>query len=266
MPSTVIATSVAQVTQFTMEICESIGLLKVDFLGLSTLTIMRKACELIERYHAIRFTMDNIPYQPDLKDRELTARVKKLFDLIGQGETTGVFQLESAGMKRMLVEMKPRTFEHIIAAISLYRPGPMELIPTYIRRMHGQEPVTYHHPLLEPILKETYGIIVYQEQIQQIAAQLFGYSLGDADLMRRAVSKKKPKDLAEHKQKFMDQGPKYGVSVEVAEKIFGEIEYFASYGFNKSHAADYAVLTCQTAYLKAHFPAEYYIALLSVQR
>jgi DNA polymerase-3 subunit alpha len=259
-------TRLAQVTQFPMEICESIGLLKVDFLGLSTLTIMRKACELVEKYHGIHLTMDNIPYRPDPNDPEQAARVEKLFDLIGRGETTGVFQLESAGMKRMLVDMRPRTFENIIAAIALYRPGPLALIPSYIKRMHGEEEVTYHHPLLEPILRETYSIIVYQEQIQQIAASLFGYSLGDADLMRRAVSKKKIKDLMEHKGRFKERGPEHGVSVEVAEKIFDEIEYFAAYGFNKSHAADYAILTCQTAYLKAHYPEEYYTALLSVQR
>ncbi|MCC7451661.1 MAG: DNA polymerase III subunit alpha [Anaerolineae bacterium] len=262
-------TKVSQVTQFPMEICESIGLLKVDFLGLATLTIMRKACELIEKYHGIRYSMDNIPYRPDPNSPEITKKVEQAFDLIGKGETTGIFQLEGSGMTRMLVEMKPRTFEHIIAAISLYRPGPMEMIPTYIKRMHGKEPVTYHHPLLEPILKETYSIIVYQEQIQQIAAALFGYSLGDADLMRRAVSKKKVKDLMTHKQIFIDNGPKHPtnpVPPEVAEKIFDEIEYFAAYGFNKSHAADYAVLTCQTAYLKAHYPEEYYTAMLSVQR
>lgn len=229
-------TKVEQVTQFPMEICESIGLLKVDFLGLSTLTIMRKACDLIEKYHGIRYTMDNIPYRPDPNDPEITAKVEKAFALIGQGETTGIFQLEGGGMTKMLVEMKPKTFEHIIAAISLFRPGPMELIPTYIKRMQGKESVVYHHPLLEPILKETYGICVYQEQIQQIAASLFGYSLGDADLMRRAVSKKKAKDLLTHKQIFLDNGPKHPtnpVSREVAEKIFEEIEYFAAYGFNK---------------------------------
>ncbi len=153
-------TKVEQVTQFPMEICESIGLLKVDFLGLSTLTIMRKACDLIEKYHGIRYTMDNIPYRPDPNDPEITAKVEKAFALIGQGETTGIFQLEGGGMTKMLVEMKPKTFEHIVAAISLFRPGPMELIPTYIRRMHGKEPVVYHHPLLEPILKETYGICI----------------------------------------------------------------------------------------------------------
>ncbi|HLY27982.1 MAG TPA: DNA polymerase III subunit alpha [Aggregatilineales bacterium] len=259
-------TKVSQVTQFPMEICESIGLLKVDFLGLTTLTIMRRACELIEQYHDIRYTMDNIPYRHDPESPEVNEMLDKAFQMIDQGETTGVFQLEGSGMKRMLVEMKPRTFEHIIAAIALYRPGPMELIPSYLKRMHGQEAVIYHHPKLEPILNETFGIAVYQEQLQQIAAQLFGYSLGDADLMRRAVSKKKAKDLQQHKQTFMEKGPEFGVSAEIAEKIFAEIEYFAAYGFNKSHAADYAVLTVQTAFLKAHYPAEYYTALLSVQR
>ncbi|MBE2194090.1 MAG: DNA polymerase III subunit alpha [Anaerolinea sp.] len=259
-------TKLSQVTQFPMETCESIGLLKVDFLGLATLTIMRKACELIERYHNTKFSMDNIPYRPDPNDPEQSRRVSMLFDLIGRGDTTGVFQLESSGMKRMLVEMKPRTFEHIVAAIALYRPGPLQFIPTYIKRMQGQEQVEYLHPKLEPILRETYGICVYQEQIQQIGAELFGYSLGDADMMRRAVSKKKVKDLQEHKARFVNNGPQNGITAEVSEKIFDTIEYFAAYGFNKSHSADYAILTCQTAYLKAHYPEEYYTALLSVQR
>jgi DNA polymerase-3 subunit alpha len=257
---------VEQITQFSLEACEAIGLLKVDFLGLATLTVMRRACELIAEHHGVHFTMENIPYRPDPSDPEQAQRVAKLFELIGNGETTGVFQLESGGMKKMLVSMKPKTFEHVVAAIALYRPGPMELIPTYIRRMHGQEPVRYHHPKLEPILSETYGICVYQEQIQQIAAELFGYTLSEADLMRRAVSKKKKKDLEEHREKFVQRGPEHGVSAEVAERIFADIEFFAAYGFNKAHAADYAVLTCQTAYLKAHYPVEYYTALLSVQR
>jgi len=259
-------TKLSQVTQFPMETCESIGLLKVDFLGLSTLTIMRKACELIERYHGIQYTMDNIPYRPVPGDPLETKRVEALFDLIGRGDTTGVFQLEGGGMKRTVMSMKPRTFEHVVAAIALFRPGPMQFIDSYVKRMHGEEQFEYLHPKLEPILSETYAICVYQEQIQQIAADLFGYTLGDADLMRRAVSKKKPKDLQEHKAIFMEKGPENGVSVEVSKKIFEMIEYFAAYGFNKSHSADYAVLTCQTAYLKAHYPEEYYTALLSVQR
>lgn len=254
------------VTQFDMETCESIGLLKVDFLGLATLTIMRKACELIEKYHGVRYTMENIPYRPDPNDPVKTRMVEEMFDLIGRGETIGVFQVESAGMRKMLTEMRPKTFENIVAAISLYRPGPMEYIPMYNRRLHGEEPVEYKHPKLIPILEETYGIIVYQEQIMQIASELFGYSLGDADLMRRAVSKKKEKDLLEHKAIFMERGPQYGVDPETAEAIFNDIEYFARYGFNKSHAADYAVITCQTAFLKAHYPVEYMTALLTVWR
>lgn len=257
---------VKMVTQFDMETCESIGLLKVDFLGLSTLTIMRKACELVEKYHGVHYTMENIPYRPDPNNPEITRMVEETFELIGRGETIGVFQIESAGMRKMLTEMKPRTFENIVAAISLYRPGPMEYIPMYNRRLHGEEPVEYKHPRLKPILEETYGIIVYQEQIMQIASELFGYSLGDADLMRRAVAKKKEKELLKHKAIFMERGPEYGVDAETAEAIFADIEFFARYGFNKSHAADYAVITCQTAFLKTHYPVEYMTALLSVQR
>lgn len=224
---------VKMVTQFDMETSESIGLLKVDFLGLATLTIMRKACELVERYHGVRYTMDNIPYRPDPNDPEKTRMVEEMFEMIGRGETIGVFQIESAGMRRMLTEMKPQTFEHIIAAISLYRPGPMDYIPTFNHRLHGEEPIEYKHDLLRPILEETYGIIVYQEQIMQIASDLFGYSLGDADLMRRAVSKKKKEALLEHKSKFIERGPEHGVDVASAEAIFDDIEFFARYGFNK---------------------------------
>jgi DNA-directed DNA polymerase III PolC len=237
---------IKQVTQFPMEICESIGLLKVDFLGLSTLTIMRKACELIERYHGIKFTLENIPYRPDPDDPEQATKVKAAFDLISSGEVTGVFQLESDGMRKMLVDMRPQTFEHITAAISLYRPGPLQFIPMYTRRMHGDEQIEYIHPKLESILNETYSVIVYQEQIQQIAAQLFGYSLGDADLMRRAVSKKKAKDLIKHKEIFIQKGPEFGVEPEIAEKIFDMIEYFAAYGFNKCLVYDTEVIDADT--------------------
>ncbi len=254
------------VTQFPMETCESIGLLKVDFLGLSTLTIMRRACELIERYHGIHYTLDNIPYRPDSNDPDKTRKVEQMFEMLGRGETIGVFQLESQGMRRMLTDMRPKTFEHIIAGISLYRPGPMEYIPQYNRRLHGTEEVEYLHPKLEPILEETYSIIVYQEQIMQIGAELFGYSLGEADLMRRAVSKKKKEDLLKHRTIFMERGPEHGVDPDTAGKIFDDIEFFARYGFNKSHAADYAVLTCQTAFLKCHYPHEYMAALMSVHR
>ncbi len=243
------------VTQYTMEVLESIGLLKIDFLGLSTLTIMRKACELIASRHGIQYDLNTIPIND-----------KKAFELLARGSVTGIFQVESAGMRRVLTTMKPARFEHIVATISLYRPGPMEYIDDYIDRMHGRKPVEYHHTALEPILAETYGIIVYQEQIMQIASQLSGYSPGDADLMRRAVGKKKKQELLRHREKFVAGAVERGIPKEAADKIFDDIEFFARYGFNKAHAADYAVITCQTAYLKAHYPVEYMTALLTVER
>ncbi len=256
------------VTQFPMETCESLGLLKVDFLGLSTLTIVRRACEFIERYHGIRYDLTNIPYRhddPRLDDAGRKA-LDKAFTLMGRGETVGVFQLESSGMQQMLRDMRPREFANIVAGVALYRPGPMDLIPTYNKRLHGDEQVTYLHEKLESALAETYGIIVYQEQIMQIAQQLFGYELGEADLMRKAVSKKKEKDLLKHKGIFLERGPEFGVDEATAQAIFAEIEFFANYGFNKSHATDYAMVTVQTAYLKAHYPVEYMTAMLSVHR
>ncbi|MBA3534226.1 MAG: hypothetical protein H0T73_20075, partial [Ardenticatenales bacterium] len=175
------------------------------------------------------------------------------------------FIVHNSGMRRTLQEMRPDQFEHIIAAISLYRPGPMEYIPAYIRRMHGEEPVTYHHKAQQPILENTYGIAVYQEQLMRMATDIAGYSPGEADLMRRAVSKKKAKDIEYHKGIFVDGAVKRGMDRESAEKIYADIEFFARYGFNKSHAADYAVITVQTAYLKAHYPVEYLCALLEVE-
>jgi DNA polymerase-3 subunit alpha len=243
------------VTQYTMEVLESIGLLKIDFLGLSTLTIMRRACELIEARHGIRYDLNTIPINDE-----------KAFALLANGNVTGIFQVESAGMRRVLTTMKPTKFEHIVATISLYRPGPMEYIDDYIDRMHGRKPVEYHHPALEPILAETYGIIVYQEQIMQIASELSGYAPGEADLMRRAVGKKKREELLRHREKFIAGAIERGIPQEAAGKIFDGIEFFARYGFNKAHAADYAVITCQTAYLKAHYPVEYMAALLTVER
>ena len=255
---------VKMVTQFPMETAESIGLLKIDFLGLSTLTIMRRACELVEEHHGIKYNMSNIPYEPDPDDPEKTRMVKEMFEMLGRGESIGVFQLESSGMRQMLRGMRPQTFENIIAAISLYRPGPLQFIPQFNARLHGEEEPEYLHPKLEPIIGNTYGIIVYQEQIMQIAANLFGYALGEADLMRRAVSKKKAKELEKHRAIFIERGPERGVDEEVAAAIFDQIDYFANYGFNKSHAADYAVITCQTAFLKCHYPHEYMTALMSV--
>ncbi len=255
---------VKRVTQFEMETAESIGLLKIDFLGLSTLTILRRACELIEKHHGVKYDMSNIPIKPDPNDPVATHWLEETFKMLGRGESIGVFQLESSGMRQMLTGMRPKTFEHIIAAISLYRPGPMQFIPQFNKRLHGEEAPVYLHPKLESIIGNTYGIITYQEQIMQIAAELFGYSLGDADLMRRAVSKKKQKDLQAHRAIFMENGPKRGVDADTAAEIFDQIEFFANYGFNKSHAADYAVITCQTAYLKCRYPHEYMTALMSV--
>ena len=262
---------VDRVTQWPMEIVESMGLLKVDFLGLSTLTVMNRAAKLIKQRYDIEYTMDNIPYDEGHKGPDPTKKPEVLFDMLGRGEVAGVFQVEGAGMRRLMMEMKPRRFDHIIAAISLYRPGPMENIPEYIRRMHSEiydnkDIVEYHTPALEPILKDTYGILVYQEQIIRIASDLAGYQPGDADMIRKAVSKKKKKLMEEHRIKFTDGAMERGFTREVCEAIWGDIEFFARYGFNKAHAADYAKVTCQTAFLKAHYPIEYLAAMLSVER
>ncbi len=243
------------VTQWDMGVCESMGLLKVDFLGLATLTIMRKACDLIRARHGITYNLENIPVDDP-----------KAFELLTRGDVAGVFQVEGAGMRRMLMEMRPTRFDHIVAAISLYRPGPMEYIPSYIRRMHGEEEITYRHPKLEPILGETYGICVYQEQIIRIATELAGYSPGEADQIRKAVGKKIKEKILEHRNKFVKGSVERGIPQEIAESIYDDIEYFARYGFNKAHAADYAVITCQTAFLKANYPVEYMTALLTVER
>lgn len=260
-----------RVTQWPMEIVESIGLLKVDFLGLSTLTVMRRAARLIEERHGVAYTMDNIPYDEGHVGPDPSKEPGKLFDMLEQGQVGGVFQVEGAGMRRLMMEMKPRRFDHIIAAISLYRPGPMENIPEYIKRMHAsiydnKNIVKYHTPALEPILNDTYGILVYQEQIIRIASDLAGYEPGEADMIRKAVSKKKKKLMEEHRLKFTEGAMNNGFTKEVCEAIWGDIEFFARYGFNKAHAADYAKVTCQTAFLKAHYPVEYMAALLSVER
>ncbi len=234
-----------QVTQFPMETCESIGMLKIDFLGLSTLTIVRRACDLIARTQGIHYSMDNIPYRPG-DDEEQNRKLVEAFELMGRGETIGVFQVESSGMQQMLRGMRPTTFENIVAAIALYRPGPMEYIPLYNDRMHGKQEIHYHHPLLKDILGETYGIIVYQEQLMQVAGKLFGYSLGEADTMRRAVSKKKKEDLQKHRDIFLKNGPEHGIDEETAGKIFDDIEFFANYGFNKCLVAETRLIDAET--------------------
>ena len=244
------------VTQYTMEELEELGLLKIDFLGLSTLTVMRRACELIRQRHGADLHLNNIP-----TDDPAT------YDLLSRGDVMGIFQVEGQGMRRVLIKMQPSQFDHVIAAISLYRPGPMEYIDDYIDRLHGTKPVEYRHLSLEPILRETFGIVVYQEQIIRILADIAGYTPGDADLVRKAVGKKRKAALLKHRASFVEGAIKHGgLPQEIAKGIFDDIEYFARYGFNKAHGADYAVLTCQTAYLKAKYPVEYMTALLTVER
>jgi DNA polymerase-3 subunit alpha len=246
-------TPIKSVTQFEMGILDSLGMLKVDFLGLSTLTVMARACELIEKRHSKKYTLGNIPLDDP-----------KAFELMGSGQTAGVFQLEGTGMTRYLVEMKPTTLEHVIAMVALYRPGPMAFIPSYIKRMHGEEQPTYRHEALRPIYETTYGIPVYQEQLMRAAVELANYTPSEADELRKAISKKKKEDIEKHKIKFVNGAVEKGIPRETAEAIYADWEEFARYGFNKSHAADYGVIAVQTAYLKAHYPAEYMAALLSV--
>lgn len=240
------------VTQFPMGDLEHIGLLKIDFLGLAHLTIVREACALINARRGKHYSLSNIPVEDD-----------EAFKLLSRGDVVGVFQVEGGGMKRVLTQMRPTHFDHIVATISLYRPGPMDYIPKYIARLHGQEQVEYRHPALEPILSETFGIMVYQEQIMRIARDLCGYTGGEADTLRKAVGKKNKEAILKQREKFIVGAEKAGILPgETAAQIFDDIEFFARYGFNKSHAAVYAVLTCQTAYLKAHYPLEYMTALL----
>ncbi len=228
----------ATITQFEFPILESIGLLKVDFLGLSTLSVMREAARLIEERHGIGYTLGTIPYEGEA--------AQEAFTLLSSGEVSGVFQVESAGMRRVLTEMRPSAFEHIVATISLYRPGPLEYIPQFIRRMHGKEPVEYKHPALEPILAETYGIIVYQEQIIQLLSALAGYTPGEADLVRRAIGKKKASEIEKHKKLFIAGCVNNGIQAKTAEAIYEDIEFFARYGFNKCVTGDTEIVDAAT--------------------
>ncbi|MEZ4870221.1 MAG: DNA polymerase III subunit alpha [Caldilineaceae bacterium] len=229
------------VAQFEFPILESIGLLKVDFLGLSTLSVMREAGRLIKERHGIEYTLANIPFEGE--------PTVEAFKLLSSGEVSGVFQVESAGMRRVLTEMRPNLFEHIIATISLYRPGPLEYIPNYIRRLHGEEEVEFKHEALKSILTETLGIIIYQEQIIQVLSQLAGYTPGEADLVRRAISKKKASDIEKHKKIFIEGCAKNNIPKEAAEAIYGDIEFFARYGFNKCLPGDVEVLDAATGRL-----------------
>ena len=242
------------VTQFPMNILEELGLLKMDFLGLRTLTIMGEALRQINirRGENEKLRLENIP----LDDA-------RTYELLSQGETAGVFQLESSGMRSVLRDLRPGKFEDIIAVVALYRPGPMEQIPVFIESKHGQKPIKYLHPDLEQVLKETYGVIVYQEQIMEVAARMAGFTLGQADLLRRAIGKKKKEILDEQRLIFVQGVVKKGYPKKLGEDLYDLIVKFASYGFNKSHAAAYALIAYQTAYLKANYPLEFMAALLT---
>jgi len=240
------------ISQYSLHPIEDLGLLKMDFLGLSNLTIIESAITIIKNTRNTVVDIDNIPL-----DDEAT------YALFKHGETTGVFQFESSGMKRYLKELKPTQFEDIIAMVALYRPGPMEWIPNYITGKHSHKKPQYLHPKLEPILNVTYGVAVYQEQVLQIARDVAGFTLGEADVLRKAIGKKIPKLLAEQREKFIEGCVKNGQSTKLAAELFSFIEPFAGYGFNRSHAACYAMIGYQTAYLKAHYPAEFMAALLT---
>ena len=248
-------TPIKSVTQFEMGILNSLGMLKVDFLGLATLTTMSRACELIKQRHGREYNLSNIPLDDP-----------KAFELLGEGQTAGIFQVEGSGMTRWLMQMKPQNLDNVIAMVALYRPGPMQFIPDYIARMHGEAEVEYRHEALRPIFQDTYGIPVYQEQLMNAAVKLGGYTPSEADDLRKAISKKIAEKLKKHRSKFVSGAVANGIPEETANQIFTDWEEFARYGFNKSHSADYGVLAVQTAYLKAHYPAEYMAALLSVSR
>jgi DNA polymerase-3 subunit alpha len=246
----------AAVSQYDKDDVEAAGLVKFDFLGLATLTILEIARELIARRHPGQenFAYDDIPL-----DDAAT------YQLFQQGRTEAVFQFESRGMRGMLRDARPTRLEDLIALNALYRPGPMDLIPSYIARRHGREPVVYPHPLVADMLSETYGIMVYQEQVMQTAQILGGYSLGGADLLRRAMGKKKPEEMAKHRATFRAGAAQNGIGQDKADEIFDLMEKFAGYGFNKSHAAAYSLLAYHTAWLKAHYTAEFYCANMTVE-
>jgi DNA polymerase III subunit alpha len=245
-------TPIKSVTQFEMGVLESLGMLKVDFLGLITLTVMARACDFIEKRHGIKYDLTNIPIDDP-----------KSFELMGAGQTAGVFQVEGGGMTRYLVQMKPKNLDNIIAMVALYRPGPMAFIPDYISRMHGTQAVKYRHPSMEKIFSDTYGIPIYQEQLMQAAVDLAGYTPSESDELRKAISKKKKEDIDKHRSKFVKGAITKGMDESTANAIYSDWEEFARYGFNKSHAADYGVIAVQTAFLKSKYPAEYMTALMS---
>ena len=243
----------ALVTQYSMNPVGDLGLLKMDFLGLKTLTVIRNTCEMVKRTQGIQIDIDHLP----LDD-------KKTYDLLNRAETLGVFQLESGGMRDLCRKFQISSIEHITALVALYRPGPMDLIPEFIKRRHGEIEIKYEHPLLEQISKETYGILIYQEQVMQAAQILAGFTLGAADILRRAMGKKKVEEMAKQREKFVKGCSEQNkIPAAKANQIFDLLEKFAGYGFNKSHAAAYAIVAYQTAYLKANFPVEFFCAMMT---
>jgi DNA polymerase-3 subunit alpha len=246
----------ALVTQYYKDDVEQAGLVKFDFLGLKTLTVLEIAARLVNARPGMK---ENLDLSRISLDDAATYR------LLASGETKGVFQLESDGMQKLFKDLRADGFEDIVAAVALYRPGPMGagMHEDFVRRKHGLAPITSLHPLIDEIVKPTYGVIVYQEQVMQIAQTLAGYTLGGADLLRRAMGKKKPEEMAKQKSVFVDGATRMGVAAAEAERIFGLLEYFAGYGFNKSHSAAYALITYQTAWLKAHYPVELLCAILT---
>lgn len=240
-------------TQYSMGPVEELGLLKMDFLGLSNLTIIKNALRIIKRVYKVDIDIDNLPLNDE-----------KTFELFQRGDTTGVFQLESAGMKRYLKELKPTVFEDIVAMVALYRPGPMQFIDDFIARKHGMRQIVYPHPSMENSLKNTYGVLVYQEQVMQISKEVCGFTGGEADTLRKAIGKKNAELMAKMKDKMIEGGQKYsGIDKALMNKFWKQLEDFAAYCFNKSHAACYGLIAYQTAYLKAHYPAAFMAALMT---
>jgi DNA polymerase-3 subunit alpha len=239
-------------TQFSMESVARLGLLKLDFLGLANLTLLAKARGIIAENRDVSIDLQHIPLNDAVT-----------FELLASGETSGIFQLESAGMRRYIKELKPTTFNDIAAMVALYRPGPMEHIPTFIKAKHGIESIRYPHPDVKKILEETYGVIVYQDQVLHIVQALAGYSLGQADIFRKAMGKKIPEVMKKERQNFINGARKNGVSAEIAAEIFALIEPFAGYAFNKAHSVSYALIAYETAYLKANYTVEYMTAFLN---
>ena len=241
----------AVITQYDMKAVGDIGLLKIDFLGLQNLDIIATCMRLVKETRGIEIDLEKLPFDDT-----------KTYELISNGDTHGTFQLEGAGMRRMLMDMRPTRFEDIIVAIALFRPGPMQDIPAYISRKHGREPITYPHEWLQPILESTYGVFTYQEQVMEAARVLAGFKLSEADILRSAMGKKDRVKMAKQREKFVQGAVNKGIADASAEQLFDRIAAFASYGFNKSHSAAYAVISYQTAYLKANYPLEYMTALL----